>query len=62
MKAIIIEEVRFVEIIETLKFQSEKLISETDNSDVHEGIRQAHRNFHYYLVRWMQSHGASAIR
>jgi len=62
MKAIIIEEERFIEILETLKYEVEKMISEGSSSSYQKGIREAHRNFHHHLVKWMQSHGASIIR
>jgi hypothetical protein len=66
MKAIIIEEERFKEILELMKLESYKLKESNeaerlgiDKSIWEEAIRAVHRNMHYYFVRWAQSHGAS---
>jgi len=70
MKAIIIEEVRFVEILESLKYESERMVH-SSNAPERLGVskqvwsvavHEVHSNFHYHLVRWMQGHGASCTR
>ena len=70
MRAIIIEEERFTEILDTLKYESERL-AHRHNMPEQLGITpqvwasavgNAHDNFHFYLVRWMQSHGASCTK
>jgi hypothetical protein len=66
MKAIIIEEERFKEILELMKLESYELkksniaeIHNIDDSTWQEAIRQVHRSMHYHFVKWAQSHGAS---
>ncbi len=61
MKVILIEEDRFKEICDKLKHETEKLIQETDNQIEKTAIAATHRNMHYHLVSWMQSHGASCV-
>ena len=69
MKAIIIEEDRFFEIMELIELEAMKL----KESDIPEridisrqgwksAITEVHRNMHYHFVLWAQSHGASCIR
>ena len=70
MKAIIIEEVRFVEILEDLKYHAESLASNVTTPDRigwdramwAAAVQECHRQLHFRLVQWMQSHGASCIR
>lgn len=71
MKAIIIEEARFAELVETLRLQREALprsgnfLRKPDGmSDQQwDGIVQdVHHQFHCTFVRWAQSHGASCVR
>lgn len=68
MKAIIIEEERFVEILDLLRHQVKEKAQEYHFDDpIKNGIaKQATedcgRLINYYLVRWMQSHGAKCIR
>lgn len=61
MKAIIIEEERFKEICDKLKYETKKLVADERDPLKKQGMESNHRNMHYYLVSWMQSHGASCI-
>lgn len=70
MRAIIIEEERFTEILDTLKYESERMAHRPEMVERLEitpqvwaaAVGEAHRNFHFYLVRWMQSHGVSGTK
>lgn len=67
MKAIIIEEDRFVEIVETMQFKAEQMMNKPDYCGVDPKIYRAivesvHRCMHYEFVRWAQSHGAKCVR
>jgi len=73
MRAIIIEEPRFAEFVETLRLQKADLSVNGRNflerkpdgmSQLHwEGlIQDVHHAFHCAFVRWAQSHGASCVR
>jgi len=61
MKVILIEEPRFKEICEKLKHENESLISKEIDPLKKQGMAAAHSNIHFYLVSWMQSHGASCV-
>lgn len=69
MKAIIIEEDRFFEILELIELEAMKL-KESDERQCFGISKQAwgsavteiHRTMHYHFVLWAQSHGASCIR
>ena len=70
MRAIIIEEERFVEFAEKQKLLTEikPLHSSTpERLGIPENVweiamHEAHRKFHYEFVSWAQSHGARCIR
>ena len=73
MKAIIIEEHRFVELIETLRLQKSDLTFRGTNflAQKPEGmdqqkwegvIQDVHHAFHCTFVRWAQAEGASCVR
>jgi hypothetical protein len=72
MKAIIIEEDRFVDFVEQLRARKLSLSHETTNflrepegiSQSHwEGlIQDIHHDFHCLFVRWAQKEGASCVR
>ena len=70
MRAIIIEEDRFAEICDLMKFEAEN-IAEHSNTAERLGIDKAvwksatneiHRSMHFHFVRWAQSHGASCVK
>jgi len=70
MKAIIIEEERFVEITELMKLKALQLKTKS-NTPGREGIPQhvwdaaideVHRNMNYHFVSWAQSQGASCVK
>jgi hypothetical protein len=60
MRAILIEEERFSEIRETLKYEAERLAHEKPEWSA--AIAETHRLLNYHFVRWAQSHGASCTR
>lgn len=69
MKAIIIEEDRFLDL--TAALQLAYLDKRSDNTanrlnwptDIwHEALDHARREMHFEFVRWAQSHGASCVR
>lgn len=72
MKAIIIEETRFVDLLEELKAQKTSLAHENTNFlQKPEGmdqmkwqglIQDVHHAFHCTFVRWAQREGASCVR
>ncbi len=69
MKAIIIEEERFREILELMELETHKLKEsneaeslEIDQSTWERAIRAVHRSMHYHFVVWAQSHGASCTK
>ena len=59
MKAIIIEEDRFKEIVDRMKFEAEKMVNESEHAMEKRMIEDVHRCLHYHFVKWAQSHGAS---
>lgn len=61
MKVILIEEDRFKEICERLRLETDKLVAKESDLRRQAGMLANHRNMHYYLVDWMQSHGASCV-
>lgn len=68
MKAIIIEEDRFVDLTNNLKLAREDLrVYNTQqrlniDKDIWSmALDEAHRRYHYEVVRWAQSHGASCV-
>lgn len=69
MRAIIIEEDRFVDFTNTLKLEHHKL-QESNTAERLSipanvwkiAIDEAHRSYHYHFVKWAQSHGASCVR
>jgi len=61
MKVILIEEDRFKEICERLRLETDKLVANESDPRRKAGMESNHRNMHYYLVDWMQSHGASCV-
>jgi len=71
MKAIIIEEDRFVDLTTALSLEKEKLGGPVDNTAERMGwdralwraaLDEAHRRYHFHFVRWAQSHGASCVQ
>jgi hypothetical protein len=72
MKAIIIEETKFVDLIEELRAKKTSLAHEGTNylrkpdhisQTYWEGILQdIHQEFHFLFVRWAQREGASCVR
>lgn len=69
MKAIIIEEERFVEIRELMEYEALKLkdshhYQSTGSSERtwEAAIREVHRCMNYHFVQWAQSHGAKCVR
>jgi hypothetical protein len=62
MKAIIIEEIRFVEILELLEAECQIYMKEPYSQGEKDSARRTHRLIHNRLVRWMQDQGASCIR
>lgn len=69
MKAIIIEEDRFVEIRELLELEAMKLKesfafqSTGASKQVWEAaVTEVYRSMNYHFVTWAQSHGASCVR
>lgn len=69
MKAIIIEEDRFVDLTEALRLKEAD--ARCDNTAQrlnwpieiwHEALNQARREMHFEFVRWAQSHGASCVK
>lgn len=70
MKAIIIEEERFTEICELMRFECEKLGHDSSTPERlnwsrniwREAVMEAHRSMNYHFIVWAQSHGASCIR
>jgi hypothetical protein len=70
MRAIIIEEDRFVEILDLMKLEAMTL-SEHSNTAERMGwdksiwkaaVDEVHRSMHFHFVRWAQSHGAKCVR
>lgn len=61
MKAILIEEERFAEITELLKAKCSQLMVAEPDARLQQVIQDTHRCFHFHLVRWAQSHGASCV-
>lgn len=61
MKVILIEEDRFKEICQKLKLETESLVAKESDPLKKQGMESNHRNMHYYLVSWMQSHGARCV-
>jgi hypothetical protein len=66
MKAIIIEEERFVDLLDSLKLESFK-VSEHHMEGIPPDripwvVKEIHRAFHYRVTVWAQSHGASCVR
>lgn len=70
MRAILIEEKCFAEILELMKLKAHELKT---NSNTPErlgwdmnvwasAVDEAHRSMHFYFVRWAQEHGASCVR
>jgi len=69
MRAIIIEEERFTEILDLMKLKSYELIKtpstfqqigvSISRSTWEAAIKDVHRCMHYHFVKWAQSHGAS---
>ena len=66
MKVILIEEDRFVDLINTLKLErADSRVDNTaermgwDKSLWHAALDEAHRRYHFHFVQWAQSHGAS---
>lgn len=55
MKAIIIEEERFIEILDKLTLENEALAIKSEHPDV---VRETYRKLHFYLSSWMQGQGA----
>lgn len=67
MRAIIIEEDRFTEIVELLRYEAERMLAERCPDGVEPAVwrtavGEAHRSFNYHLVTWAQSHGARCTR
>lgn len=73
MRAVIIEDDRFAELVETLELQKASLAKNGGNflARKPEGMDQAHwesviqdvhKAFHCTFVRWAQSHGARCVR
>lgn len=69
MRAIIIEEDRFVDL--TDKLQLVRYHTQDANTAERLGVpvnvwkaalEEAHRRYHFEFVRWAQSHGASCVR
>jgi len=61
MKAIIIEEFRFKEIAEKMKYESERMINKSEHEIEKRMIEDVHKCLHYHFVEWAQSHGASCV-
>ena len=68
MRAIIIEEDRFDDLTDALKLANAD--AKVDNTAERLGwgmaiwraaLDEAHRRYHYQIVRWAQSHGASCV-
>jgi hypothetical protein len=68
MRAIIIEEERFTEILDFMKMKCHEIadgaspIPEADQITWRKAVDAAHQAMHYYFVRWAQSHGASCTK
>ena len=71
MRAIIIEEDRFLDMTAALELRAEVASGIRDNTAERMGwpqdmwesaIAEARRQMHYEFVRWAQSHGASCVR
>jgi len=55
MKAIIIEEERFVEILDKLTLETEALAIKSEHPEI---VRITYRKLHFHLASWMQGQGA----
>lgn len=70
MRAIIIEEERFAEIVDLIKAKCEQLANDSstperlgwDRNLWREAVKEVQRIFQYHFVKWAQSHGASCTR
>ena len=69
MRAIIIEEDRFIDFTDAMKLrESDKRNDNTAErlgwpiNVWHEALNQARREMHFEFVRWAQSHGASCVK
>ena len=68
MRAILIEEERFTEILDYMKLKCREIADGVPPSpDVNQivwrsAVDMAHQAIHYHFVRWAQSHGASCTK
>ena len=70
MRAIIIEEERFTEILDFMELKAKEMAVESNeperlgfDKDLWRiAVTDAHRLMHYHFVRWAQSHGASCTK
>lgn len=70
MRAIIIEEERFPEILELMKLKAMELSTNShtperlgwDMSIWKNAVDEVHRSMHFYFCRWMQEQGARGVR
>ena len=62
MRAIIIEEERFTEIREIMRFECEKIKNMNPGSEWRGAVQEVERTINFHFVRWAQSHGASCVR
>ena len=70
MRAILIEEERFTEILDFMTLKANEIAEDSstmerlgfDKSLWSSAAREVHRMMHYHFVRWAQSHGASCTK
>lgn len=70
MRAIIIEEERFVEILELMKLKAMELGAEARTAERLDwdkqlwktAVDEVHRSMHFYFCRWAQEQGARCVR
>lgn len=70
MRAIIIEEDRFLDVMQSFALEKESLKQRTQTAERigctpsawNAAVDEAHRSLHYHFVKWAQSHGASCVR
>lgn len=70
MRAIIIEEERFAEILEFMKLKAMEVGTEARTADRlgwdkqlwKTAVDEVHRSMHFYFCRWMQEQGARGVR
>jgi len=61
MKVIVFKDEDAKYLLEKLKYETLKLVNETDSKEKRFMAEKIHRAFHYHVCKWLQDQGANIL-